>query len=186
MANLRRILLGRRLANEEGDEARISNPIALAVFSSDALSSVAYATGEIMAALAPYMALAAFGPAVIGQSWPVAVGIVLLLVILTVSYRQTIFAYPSGGGAYIVARENLGELPAQVAGASLLVDYVLTVAVSVSAGVTAITSAFPAMDAHRVALGVAVIGFVALMNLRGVKESGAVFAMDDACEAKAD
>ncbi|MBK8573021.1 MAG: APC family permease [Geothrix sp.] len=176
MANLRRILLGRRLANEEGDEARISNPIALAVFSSDALSSVAYATGEIMAALAPYMALAAFGPAVIGQSWPVAVGIVLLLVILTVSYRQTIFAYPSGGGAYIVARENLGELPAQVAGASLLVDYVLTVAVSVSAGVTAITSAFPAMDAHRVALGVAVIGFVALMNLRGVKESGAVFA----------
>ena len=118
MANLRRILLGRRLANEEGDEARISNPIALAVFSSDALSSVAYATGEIMAALAPYMALAAFGPAVIGQSWPVAVGIVLLLVILTVSYRQTIFAYPSGGGAYIVARENLGELPAQVAGLS--------------------------------------------------------------------
>jgi len=176
MANFRRILLGRRLASEESHEARISNPIALAVFSSDALSSVAYATGEIMAALAPYMALAAFGPSVIAQSWPVAVGIVLLLAILTVSYRQTIFAYPSGGGAYIVAKENLGELPAQVAGASLLVDYVLTVAVSVSAGVTAITSAFPSMDAHRVFLGVAVIAFVGLMNLRGVKESGAVFA----------
>ncbi|HLP30327.1 MAG TPA: APC family permease [Geothrix sp.] len=177
MANFRRLLLGRRLASEEIHEARISNPIALAVFSSDALSSVAYATGEIMAALAPYMALATFGPAVISQSWPVAVGIVLLLVILTVSYRQTIFAYPSGGGAYIVAKENLGELPAQVAGASLLVDYVLTVAVSVSAGVTAITSAFPALDAHRVFLGVAVIAFVGLMNLRGVKESGAVFAL---------
>ncbi len=176
MGGFRRLILGRRLANEEGDEARISNPIALAVFSSDALSSVAYATGEIMAALAPYMAMAAFGPAVLRQSWPVAVGIVLLLVILTVSYRQTIFAYPSGGGAYIVARENLGELPAQVAGASLLVDYVLTVAVSVSAGVTAITSAFPSMDPYRVLLAVAVIGFVGLMNLRGVKESGAVFA----------
>ena len=87
MANLRRILLGRRLANEEGDEARISNPIALAVFSSDALSSVAYATGEIMAALAPYMALAAFGPTVLSQSWPAAVGIIALLAILTVSYR---------------------------------------------------------------------------------------------------
>ena len=176
MPNFRRLLLGRRLSSEESHEARISNPIALAVFSSDALSSVAYATGEIMAALAPYMTLAAFGPTVIAQSWPVALGIVALLVILTVSYRQTIFAYPSGGGAYIVAKENLGELPAQVAGASLLVDYVLTVAVSVSAGVTAITSAFPAMDAHRVLLGVGVIAFVGLMNLRGVKESGFVFA----------
>ncbi|HCZ33169.1 MAG TPA: APC family permease [Holophagaceae bacterium] len=177
MPNFRRLLLGRRLASEESHEARISNPVALAVFSSDALSSVAYATGEIMAALAPYMALAAFGPAVIGLSWPVAVGIVALLFILTVSYRQTIFAYPSGGGAYIVAKENLGELPAQVAGASLLIDYVLTVAVSVSAGVTAITSAFPSMDAHRIVLGIAVIIFVGLMNLRGVKESGVFFAI---------
>ncbi|MCX6547622.1 MAG: APC family permease [Acidobacteria bacterium] len=177
MSNFRRFILGRRLSTVEGDEARISNPIALAVFSSDALSSVAYATGEIMAALAPYVALAAFGPAVIGQSWPVALGIVMLLVMLTVSYRQTIFAYPNGGGAYIVAKENLGELPAQVAGASLLIDYVLTVAVSVSAGITAITSAFPSMDPHRVFLAVIVTGFVALMNLRGVKESGALFAI---------
>ncbi|WP_026852412.1 APC family permease [Geothrix fermentans] len=177
MANVRRLLLGRRLASEETHEARISNPVALAVFSSDALSSVAYATGEIMAVLGPYMAMAAFGPAVLSWSWPVAVGIVLLLTILTISYRQTIFAYPSGGGAYIVAKENLGELPAQVAGASLLVDYVLTVAVSVSAGVTAITSAFPGADAHRVALALAVVAFIGLMNLRGVKESGAVFAV---------
>lgn len=177
MPNFRRLLLGRRLASEESHEARISNPVALAVFSSDALSSVAYGTGEIMAALAPYMAMAAFGPAVLSWSWPVAVGIVLLLTILTVSYRQTIFAYPSGGGAYIVAKENLGEVPAQVAGASLLVDYVLTVAVSVSAGVTAITSAFPAVDIHRVAIALAVVTFIGLVNLRGVKESGAVFAV---------
>jgi amino acid transporter len=177
MANVRRFLLGRRLASEESHEARISNPIALAVFSSDALSSVAYGTGEIMAVLGPYMAMAAFGPAVLSWSWPVAVGIVLLLTILTISYRQTIFAYPGGGGAYIVAKENLGELQAQVAGASLLVDYVLTVAVSVSAGVTAITSAFPAADAHRVAIALAVVTFIGLVNLRGVKESGAVFAV---------
>ena len=177
MANVRRFLLGRRLASEESHEARISNPIALAVFSSDALSSVAYGTGEIMAVLGPYMAMAVFGPAVLSWSWPVAMGIVMLLAILTVSYRQTIFAYPSGGGAYIVAKENLGEVPAQVAGASLLVDYVLTVAVSVSAGVTAITSAFPAADAHRVAIALTVVAFIGLMNLRGVKESGAVFAV---------
>jgi amino acid transporter len=177
MANFRRLLLGRRLASEESHETRINNAIALAVFSSDALSSVAYGTGEIMAVLGPYMVMAAFGPAVLSWSWPVAVGIVLLLAILTISYRQTIFAYPGGGGAYIVAKENLGEVPAQVAGASLLVDYVLTVAVSVSAGVTAITSAFPAADDHRVFIALAVVAFIGLMNLRGLKESGAVFAV---------
>jgi len=177
MPNYRSLLLGRRLASEESHETKISNPIALAVFSSDALSSVAYGTGEIMAVLGPYMAMAAFGPAVLSWSWPVALGIVGLLAILTISYRQTIFAYPGGGGAYTVAKENLGEVPAQVAGASLLVDYVLTVAVSVSAGVTAITSAFPASDAHRVAIALAVVAFIGLINLRGVKESGAVFAV---------
>ena len=177
MSTVRRFLLGRRLASEESHEARISNPIALAVFSSDALSSVAYGTGEIMAVLGPYMAMAAFGPAVLSWSWPVALGIVALLTILTISYRQTIFAYPSGGGAYIVAKENLGEVPAQVAGASLLVDYVLTVAVSVSAGVTAITSAFPAADNYRVVIALAVVAIIGTVNLRGVKESGAVFAL---------
>lgn len=175
MSQLRRFLLGRRLATEESHHERISNPIALAVFSSDALSSVAYATGEIMAQLAPMMA--AFTVGVLGWSWPVALGIAMLLVILTVSYRQTITGYPSGGGAYIVAKENLGEVPAQVAGASLLVDYILTVAVSISAGVTAITDAFPGLDPHRVLIALAFIGLVAVMNLRGVKESGAVFAV---------
>ena len=177
MASFRRLVLGRRLASEEISEARINNPIALAVFSSDALSSVAYGTGEIMAVLGPYMVMASFGPAVLSWSWPVAIGIVLLLSILTISYRQTIFAYPSGGGAYIVAKENLGEVPAQVAGASLLVDYVLTVAVSVSAGVTAITSAFPAADPYRVLIAFFVVAFIGTVNLRGVKESGAVFAV---------
>ena len=174
-ATIRRFLLGRRLATEEAHHTRISNPVALAVFSSDALSSVAYATGEIMAVLAPM--IGAFTAGVLGWSWPVAVGISALLVILTISYRQTITGYPTGGGAYIVARENLGELPAQVAGASLLVDYILTVAVSISAGITAITSAFPHLDHVRVLLAILAILFVATMNLRGVKESGAVFAV---------
>jgi len=172
---IRRFLLGRRLATEESHHTRISNPVALAVFSSDALSSVAYATGEIMAVLGP--AMAAFTVGVLGWSWPVAIGISILLTVLTVSYRQTITGYPTGGGAYIVARENLGELPAQVAGSSLLVDYVLTVAVSISAGITAITSAFPGTEPYRVLLAIAAIAFVATMNLRGVKESGVVFAI---------
>ncbi len=175
MQTFRRFLLGRRLSSEEVHHTKISNPIALAVFSSDALSSVAYATGEIMAVLAP--AVAAFSVGVIGWSWPAAVGITGLLWILLVSYNQTIHAYPGGGGAYIVAKENLGELPAQVAGASLLVDYVLTVAVSISAGITAITSAFPQLDPHRVFLAPLVNAFVALMNLRGVTASGAIFAV---------
>lgn len=177
MSQLRRFLLGRRLATEESHQERISNPIALAVFSSDNLSSVAYATQEIMAYLVPAMALAAYGPGVLGWSLPVALGIVGLLAVLAVSYRQTIHAYPTGGGAYIVARENLGEVPSHVAGASLLVDYVLTVAVSISAGISAITSAFPALDPYRVPLALAAIALIAVMNLRGVKESGAIFAL---------
>ncbi len=175
MAKLRRILLGRRLASEESHETRISNPIALAVFSSDALSSVAYGTQEIMTPLT--MAVAMFGAGVLGWSWWVALGIVGLLAILNISYRQTIHTYPSGGGAYLVAKDNLGEAAAQTAGASLLIDYVLTVAVSVSAGVSAITSAFPALDPHRVFLAEGIVTFIALMNLRGVKESGLVFSL---------
>ncbi len=175
MANLRRILLGRRLASEESHETRISNPIALAVFSSDALSSVAYGTQEIMTPLT--MAVAMFGAGVLGWSWWVALGIVGLLIVLTISYRQTIHAYPSGGGAYLVAKDNLGEMAAQTAGASLLIDYILTVAVSVSAGVSAITSAFPVLDPHRILLAEGIIAFVGLMNLRGVKESGLVFSL---------
>jgi len=175
MPNYRALLLGRRLSTEESHETRISNPIALAVFSSDALSSVAYATQEIMAPLTA--AIAVFGAGVLGWSWWVALGIVGLLLVLNMSYRQTIHAYPSGGGAYLVAKDNLGEVAAQTAGASLLIDYILTVAVSVCAGVSAITSAFPALDPHRVLLSEAVIAFIAMMNLRGVKESGTVFSV---------
>ncbi|GLH73243.1 amino acid permease [Geothrix limicola] len=175
MPNFRRILLGRRLASEESHETKISNPIALAVFSSDALSSVAYATQEIMAPLTA--AVAIFGAGVLGWSWWVALGIVGLLLVLNVSYRQTIHAYPSGGGAYLVAKDNLGEVAAQTAGASLLIDYILTVAVSVSAGVSAIVSAFPGLEAHRIFLAEGIIAFIGLMNLRGVKESGLVFSV---------
>ncbi len=175
MPNYRSLLLGRRLASEESHETKISNPIALAVFSSDALSSVAYATQEIMAPLTAAIAL--MGAGVLGWSWWVALGIVALLLVLNVSYRQTIHAYPSGGGAYLVAKDNLGEMAAQTAGASLLIDYILTVAVSVCAGISAITSAFPVLEPHRVLLAELVIAFIAMMNLRGVKESGLVFSL---------
>ncbi len=175
MPTFRRLILGRRLASEESHETKISNPIALAVFSSDALSSVAYGTQEIMAPLTA--AIAILGAGVLGWSWWVALGIVALLLVLNISYRQTIHAYPGGGGAYIVAKDNLGEVAAQTAGASLLIDYILTVAVSISAGVSAIVSAFPGLEPHRIFLAEAIIAFVALMNLRGVKESGLVFSV---------
>jgi amino acid transporter len=185
MQSLRRILLGRRLSSEETQHTKISNPIALAVFSSDALSSVAYATQEIMASLSSTMGQAlgagalagATAYAMFGWSIPVALGIVGLLAILAVSYRQTILAYPGGGGAYIVAMENLGDLAALTAGASLLLDYILTVAVSASSGVAAITAAVPALEGHNVSLTLVAIGFIALMNLRGVRESGGLFAI---------
>jgi amino acid transporter len=185
MQSLRRILLGRRLSSEETHQTKISNPVALAVFSSDALSSVAYATQEIMASLSGSLAHAAgglflagaAGHAIFGWSIPVALAIVGLLAILAVSYRQTILAYPGGGGAYIVAKENLGDIAALTAGASLLIDYTLTVAVSASSGVAAITAAVPALAGHNVALTLFAIGFIALMNLRGLKESGGLFAI---------
>ena len=185
MADFRRLLLGRRLASDETHATKISNPIALAVFSSDALSSVAYATQEIMASLSTALghggfAAAAGGAAaaaIFGMSIPVALGITLLLVILAFSYRQTILEYPGGGGAYIVAKENLGEMAAQTAGASLLIDYVLTVAVSVSSGIAAITAAVPALDGYNVFLTLVAIAFIAMANLRGVKESGRLFAI---------
>jgi amino acid transporter len=184
MADFRRLLLGRRLASDETQHTKISNPIALAVFSSDALSSVAYATQEIMASLS--LALGPGGVAIVagvsataifGLSIPVALGIVFLLTMLAFSYRQTIVEYPGGGGAYIVAKENLGELAAQTAGASLLIDYVLTVAVSVSSGIAAITAAIPALGGYNVILSLAAIAFIATANLRGVKESGRLFAI---------
>jgi amino acid transporter len=172
------------LASDETHHTKISNPIGLAVFSSDALSSVAYATQEIMASLS--LALGHGGTALVagvaaasvfGLSVPVALGIVGLLALLAASYRQTIMEYPGGGGAYIVAKENLGEVAAQTAGASLLIDYVLTVSVSVSSGVAAITAAVPALEGYNVILTLLAIAFIAMANLRGVKESGRLFAI---------
>jgi len=144
--------------------------LALPVFASDALSSVAYATEEILLALVA-------GAAALSHSIPIALAIAALLAIVATSYKQTIHAYPSGGGAYIVARENLGIWPGSVAGAALLIDYVLTVAVSIAAGVAAITSAFPVLTPYRVGLCVVCVFGVALANLRGVKESGRLFAV---------
>ncbi len=183
MLSFRRLLLGRRLATAETQHTRVSNGVGLAVFSSDALSSVAYATQEIMASLATAIPLGVAAVAagavhpLFGLSVPVACGIVGLLWVLGVSYRQTVLAYPTGGGAYIVAKDNLGEIPALVAGASLLIDYILTVAVSVSSGVAAITAALPVLQGHNVALTVTAIAFIAMANLRGVKESGAIFSI---------
>jgi amino acid transporter len=164
-------LFGRPLQTADAPHQAISKTVGLAVFSSDALSSTAYATQEIM------VILAMAGTAALSFVFPIAIAIVILLTIVTISYEQTIHAYPGGGGAYIVARDNLGEFAAQVAGASLLMDYILTVAVSVSSGVAQITSAFPAMFEHRVAIALVFVALVMIINLRGVKESGVVFAI---------
>ncbi len=164
-------LIGRPLATAEAPHQAINKVVGLAVFSSDPMSSVAYAPQELM------LILALAGTGALHLAVPLALAIVGLLAILTLSYEQTIHAYPGGGGAYIVARDNLGELPAQVAGAALLTDYILTVAVSISAGVAQIVSAFPQFHAYRVEISVAMVLFVMVINLRGVKESGAIFAV---------
>lgn len=181
MTNVKQWVLGRRLDTKEAPHQTVSKPVGLAVFASDAISSTAYATEEILLILS----LAVTGGAtmwitsgsILGLSIPIAFAIAVLLVIVTVSYRQTIYAYPNGGGAYIVARDNFGELMAQIAGAALLTDYILTVAVSTSSGVAQITSAIPALQPHRVTIAVAVIVFIMIVNLRGVKESGRLFAI---------
>ncbi len=167
---LKQVLLGNPLDTREAAHQRLTNPIALAVFSSDALSSVAYATEEIL------IMLLLAGSLALRLAMPIAIAIAILLVVVVISYRQTIKAYPSGGGAYIVAKENLGTVPGLVAGASLLVDYILTVAVSVSAGTAAITSAITALAPFRVYIAVVLVMLLAAANLRGVRESGAVFA----------
>ncbi len=172
---LREKLFGKRLSSADAAHQAISNKIALAVFASDALSSVAYATQEILIVLAA--AAVVLTTSIYWFSIPIALAIVLLLVILTISYRQTIFAYPSGGGAYIVARDNLGEVPAMVAAAALLTDYILTVAVSVSSGVEQLVSLVPSIDHIRPEIAFVLIAFITILNLRGVKESGVVFAV---------
>lgn len=168
---LKRMFLGKPLETEKEHEERLIKTLALAVFSSDAISSVAYATDEIL------LMLILAGSLALHLSLSIALTIVALLVIVVVSYRQVIEAYPNGGGAYVVASENLGPKFGLIAGASLSIDYVLTVAVSIAAGVAAITSAFPEVFPYRVELGIFFILIVTLANLRGVRESGKIFAI---------
>jgi len=163
--------IGRPLSTADAPHQTIGKAIGLAVFASDALSSTAYATQEIM------IILAAAGTMAFGYVFPISLAIVILMTIVTISYEQTIHAYPGGGGAYIVARDNLGELPAQTAGAALLTDYILTVAVSVAAGVAQIVSAYPQFFPYRVWISVAAVFLIMLINLRGVKESGVAFSI---------
>jgi len=173
---LKRIMVGRPLATTEQEHQRLTKTVALAVFSSDAISSTAYATQEILFVTAVGASSLALG---LSRLVPISIAVAVLLVVVVISYRQTIFAYPSGGGSYIVSRENLGEYPALVAGGSLLVDYILTVAVSISAGVAAIVS-IPALHSladYKVELCLGLISFITVMNLRGVKESGRIFAV---------
>jgi amino acid transporter len=190
--SISRKILGAPLRTEDMEHQAISKKVGLAVFASDNLSSVAYATQEILIVLAgasaaagalaaaqggDAAAVAAATQNVLAMSIPISIAIVVLLLILAISYRQTIYAYPSGGGAYVVARDNLGEIPAQIAGAALLTDYILTVAVSISSGMEQVTSLIPALQPWRVIMCVVAILFMTFMNLRGVKESGAFFAV---------
>jgi amino acid transporter len=171
IAGLKRLLVGAPLSNEQLAHERLNKRTALAVFSSDALSSTAYATEAIL------IALSAAGAASLGLAAPISVAIAALLITVAFSYRQTINAYPQGGGTYIVARENLGETPALIAASALLIDYILTVAVSMSAGVAAITSAWHWLDPWRIEIAVVLVAVVTIANLRGIKESGAIFAI---------
>ena len=168
---LKRVFIGRALESSRLGETLLPKKIALPVFCSDPISSVAYATEQILLALA-----AAGAASFLGLATPIAVAVALLLAIVVASYRQTCFAYPNGGGAYVVSKENLGEKAALTAAAALLVDYVMTVAVSVVSGVVAITSAATSLEPYTVELCVGFVVLLALVNLRGVKESGTAFA----------
>jgi len=168
---VKRVLVGRRMASSQLEHTLLPKILALPVFSSDPLSSVAYATEESM------RVLLAASAAAFSLVMPISITIAALLVIVVISYRQTVRAYPNGGGAYIVSKENLGTFPGLVAAAALLTDYVLTVSVSVVAGVFAITSAIPSLSEHKVALSIGFIVLITLANLRGVRESGTVFAV---------
>src|SRR5262245_6299983 len=168
----KRRLLGPPLTTDQLEHERLGKPTALAVFASDNLSSSAYATEEILRVLVPAVGVAAFALVV-----PITVAMLVVLAFLILSYRETIKAYPTAGGAYMVTRDNFGLLPAQVAGVALLTDYVLTVAVSVAAGTAALASAAPALARYSVPISVAFIALIAFGNLRGVKESGRIFAI---------
>jgi len=171
LPQIKRLLVGEPIPSHLAHHERFSRLTGLAVLSSDALSSVAYATEEIL------RVLVLVGVAALTVSKPIAFVIAAILAIVVFSYRQTIHAYPSGGGAYIVAKDNLGEMPSLVAASSLLIDYVLTVAVSIAAGVAAITSAEPQWHAYRVEMALAFVVILMLGNLRGIRESGQIFAI---------
>jgi amino acid transporter len=171
-SQLKHVLFGRPLPSERLEHERLNKKTALAVLSSDAISSVAYATDQILFVLG-----GAIGMAAIGYVLPISAVIVGLLVLVGLSYRQTIFAYPNGGGSYTVARENLGSMAGLIAAAALLTDYILTVAVSISGGVAAITSAYPGLIPHTVLICSLSILLLATVNLRGVRESGAAFSL---------
>src|SRR6266567_3590952 len=168
---IKRVLVGRRMASSKLEHTLLPKVLALPVFSSDALSSVAYATEEILVVLV--------GASVVSAHlvMPIAFAIAALMAIVVVSYRQTVRAYPSGGGAYIVSKDNLGTLPGLVAAAALLTDYILTVSVSVVAGVFAITSAVSRLHPYKVELSIGFIALITLANLRGVRESGRLFGV---------
>jgi len=164
-------LVGKPLPTADAEHETIGKAIGLAVFASDALSSTAYATQEIL------VVLAAAGTGALGISFPISIAIVVLMAIVSISYEQTIHAYPGGGGAYIVSRDNLGETPALIAGAALLTDYILTVAVSISSGVAQLVSALPDLTPYRVWIGIGMVMFIMVINLRGVREAGTAFAI---------
>ncbi|PLR85618.1 amino acid permease [Bacillus canaveralius] len=170
ISSIKRLLIGRPLKSTELGEQKLNKTKALAILSSDALSSVAYGPEQIL------IVLVTVGAAAFWYSIPIAVGVLILLTALILSYRQIIFAYPHGGGAYVVSKKNLGVNPGLIAGGSLLVDYILTVAVSVSAGTDAITSAFPSLYSYNVSIAIVFVIFITILNLRGVTESASVLA----------
>src|SRR5712691_5383292 len=170
-SRLKRLVIGEPLATAAAGHERLTKAKALAVLSSDALSSVAYATEEIM------RVLLLAGTVALSTSLGIGAVLVVLLFVVGFSYRQTIKAYPTGGGSYIVAKDNLGTLPGLTAAGSLLISYTLTVAVSVAAGVKALASAYPVLDHVSAEIGVAVIVLVTLVNLRGIRESGTIFML---------
>ncbi|WP_088041549.1 APC family permease [Bacillus sp. EAC] len=167
---LKRYLIGKPLKSTELSEQKLSNTKALAILSSDALSSVAYGPEQIL------IVLTTIGAAAYWYSIPIGIGVLILLLALILSYRQIIYSYPHGGGAYVVSKQNLGVIPGLIAGGSLLVDYILTVAVSVSAGTDAITSAVPALHSHTVFIAVILVIFITILNLRGLTESASILA----------
>ena len=171
IVHLKRVLFGKPLASDRLEHERLNKKTALAVLSSDAISSVAYATEQTL------LVLAVLGTAALNYVIPISAVIVALLVLVAVSYRQTIFAYPAGGGSYTVAKDNLGTGPGLIAAAALLTDYILTVSVSISSGVAAITSAYPSLVPHTVTLCLSAIAVLMLVNLRGVRESGIAFSV---------